>query len=204
MIPNRVMFIDSMYSMDRLSHGEIRSLLLRSLAKLYKLPEKLDVETMAINLGGNPGHVAHDQVQHQGCRPACLGGEEEPHVHKDVHAHGLSRTIITDVTANNTGVMGFCLTQTTALSLGRVVDLGINTSITNDMKFKGGYVLELKPGCYKGVVMIDGNSLYGSLMLHLQIFVDRCSSANSIEELSRKLDMSVPIKWSTILVGGIA
>ena len=100
--------------------------------------------------------------------------------------------------------MGFCLTQTTALSLGRVVDLGINTSITNDMKFKGGYVLELKPGCYEGMVMIDGNSLYGLLMLHLQNFVDSCSSANSIKELSRKLDMSVPVKWSTIPVGGIA
>lgn len=74
--------------------------------------------------------------------------------------------------------------QSVALSINTMIDLGKSTSNAADSKFEGGYVVSPIPGCYKGVVMIDGNSLYGSLMAKLEIFVDRCTSAKNIMALS--------------------
>lgn len=58
--------------------------------------------------------------------------------------------------------MVFCMQQSPALNLGAVLNLGKNTSMTDEMTWEVGYVVEPQPGVYKGVVMLDGNSLYGS------------------------------------------
>ncbi|KAK2591525.1 hypothetical protein QQS21_010775 [Conoideocrella luteorostrata] len=55
----------------------------------------------------------------------------------------------------------------------------------NDIKYEGGFVVVPTPGCYEGVVMLDGgNFLYGSIMKHLQIYVDRCILASSMKSLT--------------------
>lgn len=77
-----------------------------------------------------------------------------------------------DAIANNTAVVIFCLQQTEGLKRGTVLDLSRNTSVTDDAKYEGGFVVTPMPGCYEGVAMLDGNSLCGSLMKHLQIYVD--------------------------------
>ncbi|KAK2591524.1 hypothetical protein QQS21_010774 [Conoideocrella luteorostrata] len=41
----------------------------------------------------------------------------------------------------------------------------------DDIKYDGCFVVVPTPGCYEGVVMLDGNSLYGSILKHLQIMV---------------------------------
>lgn len=94
--------------------------------------------------------------------------------------------------ANNTGVMTFCLMQSVAISSGKMIDLGCDTTGAEQRKFKDGYILEPMPGCYQGVVMVDGNSLYGLLVSGLGIFIDRCTSSGSLEELSSGLDMIFP------------
>lgn len=57
------------------------------------------------------------------------------------------------------------------------------------------------PGCYEGVIVIDGNSLYGSLMKYLQIFVDRCTSASTIESLKVKTSVQLPQNADDMEVG---
>ena len=112
---------------------------------------------------------------------------------------GLSWTIITNVTANNTGIMGFCLTHPTALSLGKVVDLGINTSITDDTKFEWGYVLEPQLGCYKGMVMIDGNSLYRLLIVKKVCIVELVQASYGV---GRYHDYILSVQPSCIIAPG--
>jgi len=51
------------------------------------------------------------------------------------------------------------------LSTKRVLDLD---------KSQGGFVLELRLGCYKGVIAIDGSSLYESFVVDLATFVNKC------------------------------
>lgn len=64
--------------------------------------------------------------------------------------------------------------------------------VTNQKKFDCGHVIECRPGCYKGVVVIDGNSLYGSIMLKLSVFEDRCASAIRTKDLCTKKSLKMP------------
>ncbi|CAO2654872.1 Nn.00g116050.m01.CDS01 [Neocucurbitaria sp. VM-36] len=92
---------------------------------------------------------------------------------------------IWDSIANNAGKIVYCLEQSEAMSMDKWVGLSTKTGSDTDY-FEGGYVLEPRPGCYKGAIVIDGNSLYGSIMMELDIFVDRCISAHTLEGLLEK------------------
>lgn len=87
-----------------------------------------------------------------------------------------------------------CLRRLPALSNNEMLDLGRNTSLANDARFEGGYIVPPVPRCYKGimVIVIDGSSLYGSLISKLQIFVDRCTSAKSSLSLPSRLSVALP------------
>jgi DNA polymerase elongation subunit (family B) len=56
--------------------------------------------------------------------------------------------------------------------------------------------MDPKPGCYGGVIVIDANSLYPSLMRHLGIFIDRCMSAKTIVALGAKMQIEMPTNSS--------
>lgn len=79
----------------------------------------------------------------------------------------LLRSTIRDVIANNTAVIMFYLQQFLALSKGIMLDFSGNSSITDDAKYGGGFVVTLKAGFYTGIVIFDGNLLYGSIIKHL-------------------------------------
>lgn len=116
---------------------------------------------------------------------------------------GSSRSTLWDSVANNTGVMTFCLMQSVALPNNEMLGLGRNTMNTEDQKFEGGYVVSPRPGCYKSVIMIDGNSVYGSLMSKLQIFTDRCASGKNPIALQTKVDVPLPESMHKMPVGDV-
>ena len=52
--------------------------------------------------------------------------------------------------------------------------------------------IELKPESYKNVIVNDGQSLYGSIMSTLGIFVNRYTSATTIMGLCTMISMMMP------------
>jgi DNA polymerase elongation subunit (family B) len=74
--------------------------------------------------------------------------------------------------------MVYCLEASLALSMN--MSMGLSGSATSE--FAGSFVFEPKPGCYKGVIVIDRNSLYGSIMSKLGIFIDRCAAAKQLQQ----------------------
>ena len=189
---NGSMIVDSIYNADKTSRSDWSGLSLASMCAKFDLPQKLDSGRMDIDPKSSYDHAP---MLKYNCRDAdmhvwlakCMMMCERTCV-----LAGTARSTIWDSVANNTGVMTFSMIQSVALSMGSMLDLGRNTSITDDMKFEGGHVVEPVPGYYYGVVMIDGNSLYGSLMYHLQIFIDRCTSAYSTRKLRELLTDPLP------------
>jgi DNA polymerase elongation subunit (family B) len=92
--------------------------------------------------------------------------------------------------ANTAGKMVCCLEQPKAMSVEKWVDLSMKSGSDID-NFERGYVLEPISGCYKGVLVINGNSLYGSIIVELGMFVDRCISAPTRESLLTKIGARV-------------
>lgn len=86
---------------------------------------------------------------------------------------------------------------------GEVPDLGKNKSSDEDRKFRGGHVETLIPGCYKGVIMIKGYSLFGYPMSTLRITVDRYASANTKRFSERRMSLVMPEAWHEMRVGEV-
>ncbi|KAL9122241.1 MAG: hypothetical protein Q9187_001193 [Circinaria calcarea] len=202
-LKNGTMVVDSMYTASSEPTTNWPSLSLAKMGAKFDLPPKMDSGTMAIpvkettNITNIVEYNARDSDLHAWlckemnmCERLCM-------------LAGASRGTMWDSIANNTAVMMFCLEQSHALSKGMVLDLGKNTSVTDDRKYEGGFVVSPVPGCYEGVIMIDGNSLYGSLMKHLQIFVDRCVSASTIESLRVKTSAQLPEGVNDIRIGDV-
>jgi DNA polymerase elongation subunit (family B) len=191
-LTNGVMVVDTMYTADKTSRSEWGSFALDKMCRKFDLPSKLDSGTMRIPISEDVDltqilvYNARDSDMH-----AWLAKRMTMCERIGLLA-GSSRSTLWDSVANNTGVMTFCLMQSVALSNGEMLDLGRNTMSTEDQKFEGGYVVPPRPGVYKGVIMIDGNSLYGSLMSKLQIFIDRCASGRNPTELQAKVDVDLP------------
>jgi len=115
---------------------------------------------------------------------------------------GVPRSTIMDSIANNTAVMVFCLQQSEALKRGMVLDLSKNTRITDDIKYEGGFVVTPASGCYQEISMLDSNSLYGSIIKHLRIYIHRCLSAPTIDSLRRKTQLVYPMMRMTSMRRG--
>lgn len=189
-LPNGVMFVDSMYDVDKYQRGDWPSISLASLATILELPPKLDVDDMMIEASENYDvtqmlvYNARDSDLHAWvCRSLKM-------CDRYFILAGTSRSPIWDACAGNTGYMMFCLQASVALSRNLYIDLSRSAG-SDERDFEGGFVLEPKPGCYKGVVVIDGNSLYGSIMSQLGIFIDRCVSSPTPRGLAEKLDRDV-------------
>lgn len=78
---------------------------------------------------------------------------------------GTSRSTIWDAIACNTDQMMLCFQKSTAMTLGLSLDLSKSSNV-DEREFESGFVLELKSGCYKSVMIIDGNSLYELITVH--------------------------------------
>ncbi|KAK5162688.1 uncharacterized protein LTR77_011241 [Saxophila tyrrhenica] len=202
-LTNGSMIIDTMYTADKVSRSDWDSFALDKMCRRFDLPPKLDSGTMRITISDEADltkilvYNARDSDMH-----AWLAKNGKM-CERIALLAGTSRSTLWDSVANNTGVMTFCLMQSVALSNGEMLDLGRNTMNLEDQKFEGGYVVAPRPGCYKGVIMIDGNSLYGSLMSKLQIFIDRCASAKNPTALQAKVDPALPESAHTMVVGDV-
>ncbi|KAF3009533.1 hypothetical protein E8E13_004868 [Curvularia kusanoi] len=88
-------------------------------------------------------------------------------------------------------VIVYYLEQYEAMSMEKWVDLSAKSESDADY-FEGGCVPERRPGCYKGVIVINSNSLYGSIMVEMGIFVNRCIPAATLKELLQKANVDMP------------
>ncbi|KAL9631170.1 MAG: hypothetical protein Q9164_006031 [Protoblastenia rupestris] len=90
--------------------------------------------------------------------------------------------------------------QSVAVSFNTVLNLGFNSN-SDERSFEGGFVLEPRPDCYKKVVVIDGNSLDGSIMSELRIFSNRCASSTTRVRLKHKLGVKLDSVLKRVEVG---
>lgn len=189
---NGTMIVDSMYTAGTEPTSNWPSLALAKMSEKFDLPPKMDSGTMAIKVSDDTDitdileYNARDSDLHVWlcknmlmCERLCI-------------LAGVSRGTMWDAIANNTAVMMFCLQQSEALKRGMILDLSRNTRVTDDTRYEGGFVVLPTPGCYEGLAMLDGNSLYGSIMKHLQIYVDRCISAPTVDSLRANTPVELP------------
>lgn len=101
--------------------------------------------------------------------------------------------------------MTFCLLQLVALGAHAHIDLS-RTRNSVERRFEGDYVLEPRPSRYRGGggLVIDGNSLYGSIIAELGIFIDTCTSLPTFGGLRAKMEMHVSKYMADVRVGGVA
>ena len=185
-LKNGISFVDSMYDIDKYLRKDWPSIGLAKVGQRLGLPPKLDVGEMSVETSDD-----YDMTN------MLLYNARDSDLHAWVVRKmntceryfmlaGTSRSPIWDAIAGNTGNMMFCYQSSVALSKCLCLDLSKNDNV-DEREFEGGFVLEPKPGCYKGVVVIDGNSLYGSIMSKLGIFIDTCTSSESKHGLELKL-----------------
>lgn len=203
-LPNGTMCIDSMYYTDKVLRKDWNSISLGYMADWLGLPPKLDSGTMMIE--PNDDYDLTQMIVYN-CRDSDLHALVPRHAEMKMleficFLAGTSRGTILDSIANNTGWMDFCLLQSEAMVMGVCLDLS-KTLGADENQFEGGFVLEPEPGCYKGVIQIDGNSLYGSLMSKIGIFIDRCARSKTIEGLKLKIRMDVPKEMCLMEIGDV-
>lgn len=201
-LPNGVNFIDSMYDIDKYLRRDWNTMSLAGVAEALGLPPKLDVDNMQVqhdesyNVTKMLTYNLRDSDLH------ALVVKEMRTCERYFALAGVSRSSIWDPIAGNTGTMMFCCESSFALSTGMNLDLG-TTSGADELEFEGGFVLEPVAGCYKGVIVIDGNSLYGSIISKLGIFIDRCASGVSLEDLSTKVGSDLTKYKGVVLVDDV-
>lgn len=72
--------------------------------------------------------------------------------------------------------------------MSRGVNMDLSSSaLSDEREFEGEFVWTPKSRCYKGVVVIDGNSLYGSIITKIGIFINRYTSVSPRSGLAQKL-----------------
>ena len=202
-LPNGTMIVDSMYSADKTSRVKWKSLSLKSMAEKWDLPPKLDVDAMDIDTSKEYDHATMIKYNVRDADLHAWLCKKTLMCERMCAKAGASRATMWDSVADNTGAMGFCMIQSVAVSRGATVDLSRNANATDDMRIEGGHVVNPIQGCYAGVIVIDANSLYPSLMRCLGLFVDRCTSAASIESLRAKTKANIPTEADGIPIGGL-
>lgn len=201
-LKNGISFVDSMYDIDKYLRKDWPSISLASVASRLDLPPKLDATEMMIE--NSESYDVTDMLVYN-ARDSDLHAwviKKMRTCERYFMLAGTSRSTIWDAIAGNTGWMMFCFQQSTAMSIGSVLDLS-GSANADERDFEGGFVLEPKPGCYKGVVVIDGNSLYGSIMSKLGIFIDRCASSRTRSGLGQKLGLDLDDVLERVEVGDV-
>lgn len=201
-LKNGISIVDSMYDIDKYLRKDWPSISLASVAAILELPPKLDADEMMIE---NSDSYDVTNMLVYNARDSDLHAwvvRKMRTCERYFMLAGTSRSTIWDAIAGNTGQMMFCFQESVAMSLNSCLDLSRSSGV-DEREFEGGFVLEPKAGCYKGVVVIDGNSLYGSIMAKLGIFIDRCASSSSAPDLARKLDRDVVGALELVRVGDV-
>ena len=197
-----ISFVDPMYDIDKYLRRDWPSIGLAAVGNRLGLPPKLDVDEMSVDVTDDYDvtnmllYNARDSDLHAWVVRKMNTCE------RYFMLAGTSRSPIWDAIAGNTGNMMFCYQSSVALSKNACLDLSKNDDV-DEREFEGGFVLEPKPGCYKGVVVIDGNSLYGSIMGKLGVFINTCSSAASAHELEHKLGRDLRGVLDRVEVGDV-
>jgi DNA polymerase elongation subunit (family B) len=200
--PNGTMVVDSMYYIDKYVRRDWDSISLANIAKKLGLPPKLDVDDMMVEVSDN--YDVTDML---------IYNARDSDLHAWVTRNtsvceimymlaGSSRCTMWDAIAGSSGIMVLTKLGSTALSMGMRLDMS-GTAESDEREFEGGFVFEPKPGCYKGVVVIDGDSLYGSIMSKLGIFVDRCASAGSARELAERVGRDIEQALDEMEIGDV-
>jgi DNA polymerase elongation subunit (family B) len=99
---------------------------------------------------------------------------------------GASSSTSWDAITGSSGIMVYGCTALVAMSVGKTLDMSLVTA-SDEMSFEGGFALAPKAGCHKGVVVVDGNSLYGTIMSELGIYIDTCASSKTLLALVNKM-----------------
>lgn len=201
-LPNGCLFVDSMYMTDKTDRKNWGSLSLAKMCAHYDLPPKLDSGGMTIKPGDD---VDITEVIVYNCRDTDLHAWLARRLKLGERAcvlAGISRSLTWDGIAHNTGLMAFCMIQSACISMGTILDLSASIG-ADERQFEGGFVFEPTPGCYRGVVVIDGNSLYASIMSKLGIFIDRCASSRTVMGLGEKMGVHLPEGVDGMMVGDV-
>lgn len=201
-LKNGISFVDSMYDIDKYLRKDWPSISLASVASILGLPPKLDASEMMVE--NSELYDVTDMLVYN-ARDSDLHAwvvKRMRTCERYFMLAGTSRSTIWDAIAGNTGQMMFCFQESTAVSLGSSLDLSRSSNV-DERDFEGGFVLDPKAGCYKGVVVIDGNSLYGSIMSKLGIFIDRCASSPTAQGLAHKLAADLGDVLTRVEIGSI-
>lgn len=203
-LTNGCMLVDTMYTAMKTSRpGQWSSFGLAHMGGVMDLPPKLDVGGMEIRESDDYDvtdmlvYNSRDSDLH-----AWLAKEMNLCEMLTMFA-SVDKSCVQDSISNNVGIMVFCVQQSVCISSGLCLDLS-STSDSDERRIEGGLVLDPVPGVYKGVIMIDGNSLYGTIMSELGIFVDRCASSPTLVGLSQKMGVQLPTTADTLQVGDIS
>ena len=200
--PKGVTTIDTMYYIDKYVRHDWSSIALANIARKLDLPPKLDVDNMIVEESDDYDvtnmliYNARDSDLH------AWAARTESICEIMFMLAGTSRSTMWDAVAGNSGLMVPCKLGSTAMSMGTKLDMS-GTSSSDERLFEGGFVFEPRPGCYKGAVVIDGNSLYGSIMSGLGIFIDRCSSSRSARDLCDRIGVDVEHDLENIEKGDV-
>lgn len=187
-LPNGTVVLDSMYDVDKYLRSDWHSISLANMSKTLGLPPKLDgVEMMVENTDDyDVTEMLRYNVRDSDLHALLVSAMKTPQ--RLFALAGTSRSTFWDAIAGNSGIMVYCYSTSVALSMGMTLDMS-TVSGSDEREFEGGFVMDPKPGCYKGVVVIDGNSLYGSIMSKLGIYIDTCVSSVSLQGIAKKLSI---------------
>ncbi|RYP85482.1 hypothetical protein DL770_005040 [Monosporascus sp. CRB-9-2] len=150
------------------------------------LSQKLDVDRMMV----------------EGLGPARVSRQGVHHVREADEFASVDKSCIQDVIADNVGMMVFCVQQSVCMASVMCLDLSATLG-SDERQIEGGLVLDPVPGVYKGVVTIDGNSWYGTIMSELGIFVDRCASSPTVQGSHEKMGVDLPEGCGAMPIGDL-
>lgn len=185
---NGTQLLDTLYFIDKTRRHMWKSLALSSIAKVLNLDDKLDGPAMDYFMDD---YTDVSDIARYNLRDLELHVQvcvELKMCEKILMAGACSRSPIQDSVSNNTGVMTFCLMSSVALSNNQRIDLNRKSTTLQAPKFKGAFVVEPDVGVHKGVVMLDANSLYDSIMRHFNLFISTTASASTFEEVTAKVN----------------
>lgn len=165
---NVTIVIDSMYDIVKHLRSGWSSISLAIAAQELDLPNKLDGDIMMVENSSE-----YDVMK------MLIYSVRDPDLHALVvrtmnscerlfALAGACGSTMWDAIAGNSGKMVYCDTALFMVSKGYTVNM-TNVYRSNERSFVGELVMPPRPGCYKGAVVIDGNSLYGTVLSKLTL-----------------------------------
>lgn len=136
-VTNGTMVVDSLYSADKTSRQKWKSLSLRSMGEKWDLPRKLDVTDMAIDPSKDYDNSTMIKYNARDADLHSWLAKRTAMCKRMCAKVGCSRSTMMDVVLDNTGVMGFCMIQSVALSRGVMIDLSSSSESWDDERIEG-------------------------------------------------------------------